>query len=268
MRIELLTSPGCPHADAARRVLTDCLATMGIDVPVIDRVGSYPSPTVLVDGVDVMRGEAGAPIGDACRLDVPTSQRVLDALRKSGGGSPTHRVALIAIGAAFLTAAVVSGCSTGGTSSPSTQASPTAAIATSTAASAMLSGSATTEPGGPPMSTGTIDLQSHAGAGLTEVGTDLFRLAEAANPGQLSFNWSYNDGNQPVTSSNCTVIAEVSGQDGFDQQQHSTDCTGSPAAPFPIAAAGLYSISVQLTPPGGGGPTAASKTITVEAAGS
>jgi hypothetical protein len=234
---------------------------MGIDVPVIDRVGSYPSPTVLVDGVDVMRREAGAPIGDACRLDLPTSQRLLDALR--------NRVALAAIGAALLTAAVVSGCSTGGTSSPPTQASPTAAITTSTAASAMSTGtgSATTEPGGPPMSTGTIDLQSHAGAGLTEVGTDLFRLAEAANPGQLSFNWSYNDGNQPVTSSNCTVIAEVSGQDGFDQQQHSTDCSGSPASPFPIAAAGLYSISVQLTPPGGGGPTAATKTVTVIAAG-
>lgn len=84
MRIELLTSPGCPNADAARRVVTDCLATMGIDVPVIDRVGSYPSPTVLVDGVDVMRPEAGAPIGDACRLDLPTSHRVLDALRKNG----------------------------------------------------------------------------------------------------------------------------------------------------------------------------------------
>jgi hypothetical protein len=114
---------------------------------------------------------------------------------------PNHRVALAAIGAALVTAAVVSGCNTGGT------------IATSTAASTMLSGSATTEPGGPPMSTGTIDLQSHAGAGLTEVGTDLFRLAEAsaAIPGQLSFNWSYSDGNQPVTSSNCTVIAEVSG---------------------------------------------------------
>jgi hypothetical protein len=121
------------------------------------------------------------------------------------------------------------------------------------------------------MSTGTIDLQSRAGAGLTEVGTDLFRLAagaSAANPGQLSFKWSYSDGNQPVTSNNCTVIAEVSGQNGFDQQQHSTDCTGSPASPFPIAAAGQYSVTVQLTPPGGGSPTAAAKTVTVIAAGS
>ena len=185
-----------------------------------------------------------------------------------------RRVALAAISTALLAAAAVSACSTGGTSSPATQASPTSvtttATTTSTAASPMPTGSATTEPGGPPMSTGTINLQSHAGAGLTEVGTDLFRLAagaSSANPGQLSFNWSYSDGNQPVTSSNCTVIAEVSGQNGFDQQQHSTDCTGSPASPFPIAAAGQYSISLQLTP-AGGSPTAATKTVTVIAAGS
>jgi hypothetical protein len=83
-RIELLTSPGCPHAAAARETITDCLTTLGIDVPIIDRVGRYPSPTVLVDGVDVMRPEAGAPIGDACRLDLPTPQRVLDVLRANG----------------------------------------------------------------------------------------------------------------------------------------------------------------------------------------
>ena len=81
MRIELLTSPGCPNADAARTLVNECLATLGIHVAIVDRVGRYPSPTVLVDGVDVMRHEAVAPIGDACRLDLPTPQRVLDALR-------------------------------------------------------------------------------------------------------------------------------------------------------------------------------------------
>jgi hypothetical protein len=80
MRIELLASPGCPNAAAARKVITDCLAYLGIEVPIFDRIGPYPSPTVLVDGVDVMRGGA-APIGQACRLDLPTTQRVLDALR-------------------------------------------------------------------------------------------------------------------------------------------------------------------------------------------
>ena len=81
MRIELLTSPGCPNADAARTLVNECLATLGIHVAIVDRVGRYPSPTVLVDSVDVMRPEAGAPIGAACRLDLPTPQRVLDALR-------------------------------------------------------------------------------------------------------------------------------------------------------------------------------------------
>ena len=81
MRIELLTAPDCPHAASARQVITDCLTCLGIDAPIIDRVGRYPSPTVLINGVDVMRPDAGVPIGDACRLDLPTPQRILDAVR-------------------------------------------------------------------------------------------------------------------------------------------------------------------------------------------
>lgn len=86
MRIELLIAPGCPHAAAAQETITTCLTTLGMDVPVIDRVGCYPSPTILVEGIDVMCPEAGAPSGDACRLDLPTPQRVLDALRAHGPG--------------------------------------------------------------------------------------------------------------------------------------------------------------------------------------
>jgi hypothetical protein len=82
MRVEILSSPGCPNAAAAKKAVTECLTALGIDVPIIERVGRYPSPTVLVDGVDVMRPESGARIRDACRLDLPTAQRILDALRK------------------------------------------------------------------------------------------------------------------------------------------------------------------------------------------
>lgn len=81
MRIELLAAPDCPHAAAARQVITDCLTRLGLDVPIIDRVGRCCSPTVLINGVDVMRPGAAPPIGDACRLDLPTPRRVLDALR-------------------------------------------------------------------------------------------------------------------------------------------------------------------------------------------
>jgi hypothetical protein len=83
LRIELRTAPGCPNAAAARATIAECLRTLGIDVPIIDRVGHYPSPTVLVDGVDVMRPESRTWSGDACRLDLPTPQRVLDALQRS-----------------------------------------------------------------------------------------------------------------------------------------------------------------------------------------
>jgi hypothetical protein len=82
MRVELLTSRGCPNAAAAMTAVAECLTALGIDVPIIERVGRYPSPTVLIDGVDVMRPDAGAPLGDACRLDLPTAQRILGALRK------------------------------------------------------------------------------------------------------------------------------------------------------------------------------------------
>jgi hypothetical protein len=81
MRIELLTSPGCPNTETTREMLNDCLANLGIDVPIIDRVGRYPSPTVLVEGVDVMRAEAEPPVGDACRIDLPTPRHIVDALR-------------------------------------------------------------------------------------------------------------------------------------------------------------------------------------------
>jgi hypothetical protein len=82
LRIELFTSPGCPNAAAARATVTACTTALGIEAPVIERVGRYPSPTVLVNGVDAMRSDAGVSHGDACRLDLPSPQRILDALRK------------------------------------------------------------------------------------------------------------------------------------------------------------------------------------------
>ena len=91
MRIELLTSPGCPNAETTRQILADCLSSLGIADPIIDRVGTYPSPTVLIEGVDVMRPTAEAPTGDPCRLDLPTPQHVLDALRPCRSNSTDNQ---------------------------------------------------------------------------------------------------------------------------------------------------------------------------------
>lgn len=81
MRVELLSAPGCRNVAAARAMVADCLTALGIDMPIIERVGSYPSPTVLIDGVDVMRPDGPTPEADACRLDLPTAQRILEYLR-------------------------------------------------------------------------------------------------------------------------------------------------------------------------------------------
>jgi hypothetical protein len=78
-KIELLHSPGCPNLDGARALLASCISELGLAVTVIDRETDYPSPTILVNGIDVMgRPESEQP---GCRLDLPTRERILEALQ-------------------------------------------------------------------------------------------------------------------------------------------------------------------------------------------
>jgi hypothetical protein len=75
VRIQLLTFPGCPNAEAARATLRAVLASSGIavDVEEVDTTApdtpeslrGWGSPTVLIDGVDV---EGREPSGPSCRL--------------------------------------------------------------------------------------------------------------------------------------------------------------------------------------------------------
>jgi hypothetical protein len=78
MTIELLHTPGCAHIDDARSMLNGCLAEIGLVVNVVEREGAYPSPTILINGRDVMGRELIA--GAMCRLDLPTRDNVLKAL--------------------------------------------------------------------------------------------------------------------------------------------------------------------------------------------
>ena len=48
---------------------------------VLERVGDYPSPSVLINGVDVLGGAAGDPA--ACRLDLPTREHIRAALAEA-----------------------------------------------------------------------------------------------------------------------------------------------------------------------------------------
>jgi pyridoxal biosynthesis lyase PdxS len=87
MKVELLLAPDCPNASAARAVLTAALHRLGLDLPVRERVGRFASPTILVDGVDVMTNTTGAPSMQGCRLEMPTEARVLAALQHRGSRS-------------------------------------------------------------------------------------------------------------------------------------------------------------------------------------
>jgi hypothetical protein len=86
MQVELLLHDGCRSARAAYRLIQECLITLAIPTPVLVQVGDYPSPTVLIDGVDVMRPGSTLSPARACRIDVPTRERLLAALT---GISPT-----------------------------------------------------------------------------------------------------------------------------------------------------------------------------------
>ena len=72
--------PDCPNLAPVRGALYAVLAELGLPAElVVERVGDFPSPSVLVDGVDVM-GSGGAGMA-ACRLDLPTATRIRATLR-------------------------------------------------------------------------------------------------------------------------------------------------------------------------------------------
>ena len=77
--IELLHAPECPNVDEARALLEACISELGLALTVIDREIDYPSPTILVNGNDVMGRPASELPG--CRLDLPTRERILEALQ-------------------------------------------------------------------------------------------------------------------------------------------------------------------------------------------
>jgi len=80
--VELRSVPGCPNLAPVRQVLYAALAELGLQPTVTELVGDYPSPSILIDGVDVM-GHSTAGGVAACRLDLPNGEHVRAALRQA-----------------------------------------------------------------------------------------------------------------------------------------------------------------------------------------
>ncbi len=85
MTVELLHSPDCPRAGATIQMVRRCLAELGRPVTLIERCGDYPSPTVRVNGQDVMGTLAS--LAPSCRLDVPTERQFLAAIEHIARGN-------------------------------------------------------------------------------------------------------------------------------------------------------------------------------------
>jgi hypothetical protein len=79
-RVELLYVPGCPSLGSVRATVEECLKEAGTDAVVHERQGAFASPTLLIDGVDVVTGAPPRTPG-SCRLDLPNRGQILAALR-------------------------------------------------------------------------------------------------------------------------------------------------------------------------------------------
>jgi hypothetical protein len=79
-RVQILHVPRCPLVERLYDEVVSILHQVAPDVVLSLVEGDYPSPTLLVDGLDVT---TGAPVSGAarCRLDLPTSQQIHEALR-------------------------------------------------------------------------------------------------------------------------------------------------------------------------------------------
>jgi hypothetical protein len=95
--VRLLQAPGCPLAGRMRVIVGECLGDGAVPVQFEVVEGDFPSPTLLVDGVDVVTGAAPAT-EPCCRLDLPSRDQVLAAIQRAavtawprGSGSSASR---------------------------------------------------------------------------------------------------------------------------------------------------------------------------------
>lgn len=81
--VQLLHVPDCPLVGPLLGLVREAEADAGVRVAVQVLVGDYPSPTLVVDGLDAATGKT-VPATTCCRLDLPTRQQIVDALVRAG----------------------------------------------------------------------------------------------------------------------------------------------------------------------------------------
>ena len=83
MTVEVLYFTGCPNAASTLELVRRCLARLALQIDVVEHDGNHASPTVRVNGIDVMGAPSTWEL--SCRLDIPTEEKVSAALRRAMG---------------------------------------------------------------------------------------------------------------------------------------------------------------------------------------
>ena len=106
VELQLLSVDGCPNAGRVRELVQKALSEAGVQARLAEPVGDYPSPTLLVDGIDVVTGR---PLGSnpACRLDLPTEAQILSSLEAAVRRRTLARIRHAAFRGLLTTAAPV-----------------------------------------------------------------------------------------------------------------------------------------------------------------
>jgi hypothetical protein len=78
-RIQILQVEDCPLVDRLIDDVERCLSAADVAEPVEIIVGEHPSPTLVIDGVDVATGR---PVAGAsrCRMDLPSRGQIEKAV--------------------------------------------------------------------------------------------------------------------------------------------------------------------------------------------
>lgn len=83
IQIQLLGVKDCPLIPKLRQILHTCLAKADVETEFEELIGDYASPTLLINGVDV----TGRPQTEleqvSCRLDIPSEEQIMSAIRQS-----------------------------------------------------------------------------------------------------------------------------------------------------------------------------------------
>jgi len=88
LSIQVLHVRGCPNLDEIRRRVDHSIDKLGVTAVINELEGSYPSPTLVVGGVDVTGRLLGSD--PSCRLDLPTEEQILTAIGRAAGVSIGH----------------------------------------------------------------------------------------------------------------------------------------------------------------------------------